>query len=209
MRKFVVFRISNIDVPRKNGFWLISQRLLSGFAQNFAQVLQLYRCPLQACFPCQKWPLDPSRKGTFRAEIHKVPGQRAFVAGASPGVRQLEKQKSPFPNLRLLFRKGATFCMWPTACPPLHNKRLLQSDTNFTFQALPGSVLKLETSCQKEKCCQGPSDTSWLFGFWPSVHARAWRRAARFDCFFHNLLNIWNFSFFFGPRYIRRSKRRE
>ena len=120
MRKLVVFRISNIDVTGKNGFWLISQRLLSGFAQHFAHVLRLYRCPLQACFLCQKWPVDPSRKGTFRAEIHKVAGQRAFVAGASPGVRQLEKQKSPFPNLRLLFRKGATFCMWPTACPPLH-----------------------------------------------------------------------------------------
>ena len=106
--------------PRKNGFGLISQRLLNGFAHNFAQVLKLYRCPLQACFLCQKWPVDPSRKGTFRAEIHKVAGQMAFVAGASPGVRQLEKQKSPFPNLRLLFRKGATLCMCPAACPPLH-----------------------------------------------------------------------------------------
>ena len=123
VRKLVVFRISNIDVTGKNGFWLISQRLLSGFAQNLAQVIKLYRCPLQACFLCQKWPVDPSRKGTFRAEIHKVAGQRAFVAGASPGVRQLEKQKSPFPNLRLLFRKGATLCMWPTACPPLHKKK--------------------------------------------------------------------------------------
>jgi hypothetical protein len=104
--------------PRKSGFWLIPQRFLSGFAQHFAQVLKLYRCPLQACFLCQKWPLNPSRKGTFRAEILKVAGQRAFVAGASPGVRQLEKQKSPFPNLRLLFRKGATLCRWPSACPP-------------------------------------------------------------------------------------------
>ena len=81
VRKLVVFRISNIDVTGKNGFWLISQRLLSGFAQNLAQVIKLYRCPLQACFLCQKWPLDPSRKGTFRAEVHKVAGQRAFVAG--------------------------------------------------------------------------------------------------------------------------------
>jgi hypothetical protein len=147
--------------PRKNGFGIISQRLLNGFAHNFAQVLKLYRCPLQACFLCQKWPVDPSRKGTFRAEIHKVAGQRAFVAGASPGVRQLEKQKSPFPNLRLLFRKGATLCRWPAATrPPLHTKRSLESNTHFTFQALPATVLKLETSCQKEKCCQGPRDIS-------------------------------------------------
>ena len=97
----------------------------------------------------------------------------------------------------------------PPTCPPLHTKRSLESNTHFTFQSLPGSVLKLETSCQKEKCCQGPSYTSWLFGFCPSVHARAWRRAARFHCFSHNLLNIWNFLFFFGPRYICRSKRRE
>jgi hypothetical protein len=205
-----VFRISNIDVTGKKGFWLISQKLLSGFAQNLAQVIKLYRCPLQACFLCQKWSLDPSRKGTFRAEILKVPGQRAFVAGASPGVRQLEKQKSSFPNLRLLFRKGATFCRWsPTTCPPLHTKRPLELNTHFTFQALPGTLLKLETSCQKQKCCQGPSYTSWLFGFCPRVHARAWRRAARFHCFSHNLRNIWNFLFFFGPRYICRSKRRE
>jgi hypothetical protein len=84
----------------------------------------------------------------------------------------------------------------PPTCPPLHTKRSLESNTHFTFQSLPGSVLKLETSCQKEKCCQGPSYTSWLFGFCPRVHARAWSRAARFDCFFHNLLNFWNFSFF-------------
>jgi hypothetical protein len=192
--------------PRNNGFWLISQRLLSGFAQHFAHVLRLYRCPLQACFLCQKWPVDPSRKGTFRAQVHKLAGQMAFVAGASPGVRQLEKQKSSFPNLRLLFRKWATFY---TTCPPLHTKRSLQSNTHFTFQPLPGSVLKLETSCQKEKCCQGPTDTSWLFGFWPSVHARAWRRDARFHCFFHNLSIFGNFSFFFGPRYISAFKRRE
>ena len=106
------------------------------------------------------------------------------MAGASPGVRQLEK--SPFPNLRLLFRKGATLCRWSPChlSPPPHTKRSLESNTHFTFQALPSSVLKLETSCQKEKCCQGPSDTSWLFGFWPRVHARAWSRDARFDCFF-------------------------
>jgi hypothetical protein len=104
-------------------------------------------------------------------------------------VRQLEKQKS--------------------GDPPLHTKRSLESNAHFTFQALPGSVWKLETSCQKEKCCQGPTDTSWLLWFWPRVHTRAWSRGARFDCFFHNLLNIGNFSIFFGPRYISRFKRRE
>ena len=176
---------------------------------NISKTTELYRYPSQVCLLCQKWPVDPSRKVTIRAETHKVAGQRAFVAAASPGVRQLEKQKSPFLNLRL-FRKGATFCRWwATTCPPLHTKRSLQSNTHFTFQALPGSVLKLETSCQKEKCCQGPTDTSWLFRFRPRVHARAWNRAARFDCFFHNLLNFWNFSTFSGPRYISRFKRRE
>jgi hypothetical protein len=60
-----------------------------------------------------------------------------------------------------------------------HTKRSLESNTQFTFQALPGSVFKLEASCQKEKCCQGPTDTAW-----PCVHARAWSRDARFDCFF-------------------------
>jgi hypothetical protein len=127
---------------------------------NISKTTELYRYPSQVCLLCQKWPVDPSRKVTIRAETHKVAGQRAFVAAASPGVRQLEKQKSPFLNLRL-FRKGATFCRWwATTCPPLHTKRSLQSNTHFTFQALPGSVLKLETSCQKEKCCQGPTDTS-------------------------------------------------
>jgi hypothetical protein len=175
--------------PRKNGFGLISQRLLSGFAHNFAQVLKLYRCPLQACFLCQKWPVDPSRKGTFRAEIHMVAGQRAFVAGASPGVRQLEKQKSPFPNLRLLFTKGATL----SACPPPSTK------------TTPPIKHKFHVSCSTGLSIEARARA----GFWPCVHAHAWRRAARFHCFFHNLGNIGNFSFFFGPRYISTFKRRE
>jgi hypothetical protein len=85
---------------------------------------------------------------------------------------------------------------WGTTCPPLHTKRSLESNTNFTFQALPGSVFKLQTSCQKEKCCQEPKNSSWLFGFWPRVNARAWSRNARFDCFFHNLLNFGIFQLF-------------
>jgi hypothetical protein len=60
----------------------------------------------------------------------------------------------------------------------------LRSNRHFTFQALPTSVLKLETSCQRENCCQGHSHTSWLIGFRPRVHARAWSRAFCFDCFF-------------------------
>jgi hypothetical protein len=170
---------------------------------NISKTAELYRYPSQVCLLCQKWPVDPSPKVTIRAETHKVAGQRAFVAAASPGVRQLEKQKSPFLNLRL------TTGGEPPLVPPLHTKRSLQSNTHFTFQALPGSVLKLETSCQKEKCCQGPTDTSWLFRFWPRMHARAWSCAARLDCFFHNLLIFWNFSTFSGPRYISRFKRIE
>ena len=69
---------------------------------NISKTTELYRYPSQVCLLCQKWPVDPSRKVTIRAETHKVAGQRAFVAAASPGVRQLEKQKSPFLNLRLL-----------------------------------------------------------------------------------------------------------
>ena len=77
------------------------------------------------------------------------------------------------------------------------------------FQALSGSVLKLETSCQKEKCCQGPNYTSWLIRFRACTHACAWSRAFCFDCFFHNSVNFWTISTFSGPKYMRRFKRRE
>jgi hypothetical protein len=85
----------------------------------------------------------------------------------------------------------------------------LQLNRHFRFQALLTSVLKLETSCQKENCCQGHSHTSWLIGFCPRMHARAWSRAFCFDCFFHNSVNFWTISTFSGPKYMRRFKIRE
>ena len=84
----------------------------------------------------------------------------------------------------------------PTTCPPIHSQGCLRSNRHFTFQALPGSVLKLETSCQKGKCCQGLTDTSWLIRFRP--HGRAWRRTFCFDCFFitWSILGQFQFQFF-------------
>jgi hypothetical protein len=130
---------------------------------------------------------------------------------AQPQLVYCLSKKQFFTNLKgIEGKKTKIKSLLPSTCPPpLHTKRSLESNTNFTFQALPGSVLKLETSCQKGKCCQGPSDTSWLVGFWPRVYTGVWSRDACFDCFFHNLVNFWNFSFFSGPRYICRFKRRE
>ena len=70
------------------------------------------------------------------------------------------------------------------------------------FHALPSSVLKLETSCQKENYCQGHSHTSWPIGFRPRMHARAWSPAFCFDCLFHNSVIFWSISTFFGPKYM-------
>ena len=96
------------------------------------------------------------------------------------------------------------FGLTTTTCPPLHHaQRWLQSNTNFTFHALPSSILKLEISCQKENWCQGHSHTSWPIGFLPRMHARAGSRAFCFDCFFHNLVNFLTFSFFSGSKTTR------
>ena len=92
-------------------------------------------------------------------------------------------------------------------CPNLSSVQirsyLLRVADIFLLPLVPSSVLKLETSCQKEIWCQGHSHTSWSIGFWPRMHARSWSRVFCFDCFFHNLVIFSTFSTFSGSNTTR------
>ena len=132
---------------------------------NISKTTELYRYPSQVCLLCQKWPVDPSRKVTIRAETHKVAGQRAFVAAASPGVRQLEKQKSPFLNLRLLQVVSHHLS------PPSHKTI---TSVKHTFHVSSSTGLSFEARDKLSKRKLVPRTQSYPLANWiPSVSAHA------------------------------------